>query len=85
MEEDGKRERGASGGGGRFGYDYFLGDLDGEVRADAWAKEAVRMALVNLSAVAAPAGTLPVVLVMVWKVTLTAVVPRYSAVTWVSW
>lgn len=48
VEEDGKRERGASGGGGRFGYDYFLGDLDGEVRADAWAKEAVRMALVNL-------------------------------------
>jgi TldD protein len=25
VEEDGKRERGASGGGGRFGYDYFLG------------------------------------------------------------
>lgn len=56
VEEDGKRERGASGGGGRFGYEYFLADLDGEVRADAWAKEAVRMALVNLSAVAAPAG-----------------------------
>ena len=66
VEQDGKRERGASGGGGRFGYDYFLGDLDGEVRADAWAKEAVRMALVNLSAVAAPAGTLPVVLGAGW-------------------
>ncbi|STI79665.1 TldD protein [Escherichia coli] len=38
-------ERGASGGGGRFGYEFFLADLDGEVRADAWAKEAVRMAL----------------------------------------
>lgn len=38
VEEDGKRERGASGGGGRFGYEYFLADLDGEVRADAWAK-----------------------------------------------
>ncbi|EBW3528588.1 metalloprotease TldD, partial [Salmonella enterica subsp. enterica serovar Virchow] len=61
VEEDGKRERGASGGGGRFGYEFFLADLDGEVRADAWAKEAVRMALVNLSAVAAPAGTMPVV------------------------
>jgi TldD protein len=35
-------------------------------RADAWAKEAVRMALVNLSAVAAPAGTLPVVLGAGW-------------------
>ena len=66
VEEDGKRERGSSGGGGRFGYDFFLGDLDGEVRADAWAKEAVRMALVNLSAVAAPAGTLPVVLGAGW-------------------
>ena len=66
VEEDGKRERGASGGGGRFGYDYFLADLDGDVRADAWAKEAVRMALVNLSAVAAPAGTLPVVLGAGW-------------------
>ena len=41
-------------------------DLDGEVRADAWAKEAVRMALVNLSAVAAPAGTMPVVLGAGW-------------------
>jgi TldD protein len=66
VEEDGKRERGASGGGGRFGYEYFLGDEDGDVRADAWAKEAVRMALVNLSAVAAPAGTLPVVLGAGW-------------------
>ena len=66
VEEDGKRERGASGGGGRFGYEFFPADLDGEVRADAWAKEAVRMALVNLSAVAAPAGTMPVVLGAGW-------------------
>ena len=36
VEEDGKRERGASGGGGRFGYEFFLADLDGEVRADGW-------------------------------------------------
>ncbi|HGM5490925.1 TPA: metalloprotease TldD [Serratia fonticola] len=66
VEEDGKRERGASGGGGRCGYDYFLEIVDGEVRADAFAKEAVRMALVNLSAVAAPAGTMPVVLGAGW-------------------
>jgi TldD protein len=66
VEEDGKRERGASGGGGRFGYDYFLEMVGGEVRADAFAKEAVRMALVNLSAVAAPAGTMPVVLGAGW-------------------
>lgn len=95
MEEDGKRERGASGGGGRFGYDYFLAPLDGDVRADVWAREAVRMALVNLSAVAAPAGMLPVVLGAGWpgallheavghglKVTLTVAAPRSSAVTW---
>ena len=66
VEDQGKRERGASGGGGRFGYEFFLADENGEVRADAWAKEAVRMALVNLSAVAAPAGTLPVVLGAGW-------------------
>ena len=66
VEESGKRERGSSGGGGRFGYDWFLEESDGEVRAEAWAKEAVRMALVNLSAVAAPAGTLPVVLGAGW-------------------
>ncbi|MBJ3814897.1 metalloprotease TldD [Shimwellia pseudoproteus] len=67
VEQDGKRERGASGGGGRFGYEWFLQPQDdGESRVDAWAKEAVRMALVNLSAVAAPAGMLPVVLGAGW-------------------
>lgn len=66
VEDHGKRERGASGGGARTGYEFFLADEEGEVRADAWAKEAVRMALVNLSAVAAPAGTLPVVLGAGW-------------------
>ncbi|MFW5386093.1 metalloprotease TldD [Yersinia sp. 2542 StPb PI] len=66
VEENGKRERGASGGGGRFGYDYFLETVDGEVRADNFANEAVRMALVNLSAVAAPAGAMPVVLGAGW-------------------
>lgn len=55
VEDNGKRERGACGGGGRFGYDYFLETVDGEVRADNFANEAVRMALVNLSAIAAPA------------------------------
>lgn len=36
------------------------------MRADVWAREAVRMALVNLTAVAAPAGMLPVVLGAGW-------------------
>ncbi|EGT3610684.1 metalloprotease TldD [Morganella morganii] len=66
VEEDGKREYGGSGGGGRFGYEYFLGTEDGEIRADHFAREAVRMALVNLSAVAAPAGSMPVVLGAGW-------------------
>ncbi|WP_034946874.1 metalloprotease TldD [Erwinia oleae] len=66
VEENGKRERGSSGGGGRFGYEFFLANEAGETRAEAWAREAVRMALVNLSAVAAPAGALPVVLGAGW-------------------
>ena len=66
VEEDGKRERGSSGGGGRTGYDFFLADEAGEVRAERWAREAVRMALANLSAVAAPAGSIPVVLGAGW-------------------
>lgn len=66
VEENGRRERGSSGGGGRSGYEYFLEMVDGDVRADAFAKEAVRMALVNLSAVAAPAGSMPVVLGAGW-------------------
>ncbi|TYL41770.1 metalloprotease TldD [Dickeya chrysanthemi] len=66
VEENGRRERGSSGGGARTGYDYFWQQAEGEVRAEAWAKEAVRMALVNLSAVAAPAGPMPVVLGAGW-------------------
>lgn len=61
-EQGGRREQGSDGGGGRFGY----GELaDGEV----WrgmADEAVRQALVNLEAVAAPAGTMTVVLGPGW-------------------
>jgi microcin-processing peptidase 2. Unknown type peptidase. MEROPS family U62 len=66
VEDQGKRERGSSGGGARTGYEFFYADENGDVRADAWAREAVRLALVNLSAVAAPAGTLPVVLGAGW-------------------
>ncbi|MBT0724669.1 metalloprotease TldD [Rosenbergiella sp. S61] len=66
VEDKGKREHGSCGGGGRTGYEFFLLDDQGETRCDGWAKEAVRMALVNLSAIAAPAGTLPVVLGAGW-------------------
>lgn len=66
VEQDGKRERGGSGGGGRFALDWFLEDLNGEIRAIYFAKEAVRQALVNLNAIAAPAGMMPVVLGAGW-------------------
>lgn len=66
VEQDGKRECGCSGGGGRIGYEYFLENINGEVRAHTYAKEAVRIALVNLSAVAAPSGNMEVVLGAGW-------------------
>ncbi|MTC49253.1 metalloprotease TldD [Providencia alcalifaciens] len=66
VEHDGKRERGASGGGGRYSYEYFLEIHQGQVLAEQYAREAVRMALVNLSAIAAPAGMMPVVLGAGW-------------------
>lgn len=62
VAQDGRRESGYTGGGGRYGYDYFLqGD-----RASGYAREAVRQALVNLDARAAPAGTMDVVLGPGW-------------------
>ncbi len=61
-----RRERGSSGGGGRFGYDYFLNDVQGQEVAYQFADEAIRQALVNLEAIAAPAGTMPVVLGSGW-------------------
>ncbi|HDR1507552.1 TPA: metalloprotease TldD [Pasteurella multocida] len=67
VEQDGKRERGSAGAGGRFGLDWFLATERGEVRAVYFAKEAVRQALVNLSAIAAPAGMMPVVLGAGWS------------------
>jgi TldD protein len=61
-EQNGRREQGSCGGGGRVSYDYFLDDQ----RADHFVEEAVRQALVNLEAVAAPAGSMPVVLGPGW-------------------
>ncbi|TLX65331.1 metalloprotease TldD [Stutzerimonas nosocomialis] len=63
VEQNGRRERGGQGGGGRTGYEFFLA----EDRAMGYAREALRQALVNLEAVAAPAGTLPVVLGSGWS------------------
>ncbi len=61
-EQDGRREQGSAGGGGR----YSLPELLANGRAKALASEAVRTALVNLEAVAAPAGSMPVVLGPGW-------------------
>lgn len=63
VEQSGRRESGSHGGGGRYDYSYFLT----EDRAMSYAREAVRQALVNLEAVPAPAGTLPVVLGSGWS------------------
>ncbi|MCL6415219.1 metalloprotease TldD [Aestuariirhabdus sp. Z084] len=62
-EHEGRRERGSSGGGGRCSYEHFLQDD----RASGYAREAVRQALVNLEAIPAPAGAMPVVLGPGWS------------------
>ena len=62
VEQDGRREQASSGGGGRSDYAFFI-EQD---RAKGYAREAVRQALVNLDAVAAPAGSMPVVLGPGW-------------------
>ena len=61
-EDGGRRETGVFGGGGRF----ELGRLEDEPLADDWAREAARQAILNLDAVPAPAGTMPVVLGPGW-------------------
>jgi TldD protein len=62
MEQDGRREQGYSGGGARTDLNYFLdGDLPLNV-----AKEAVRQAIVQFDAQAAPAGSMPIVLGPGW-------------------
>ncbi len=61
-EQNGRREQGGDGGGGRFGYgELFSGEI--------WrgmADEATRQALINLGADPAPAGTMDVVLGPGW-------------------
>ncbi|QCI16065.1 metalloprotease TldD [Buchnera aphidicola] len=68
VEDHGKRERGRSGGGNRTDYSFFLknDDYAKERRIDYWSKEAVRIALLNLSSEEAPSGMFPVVLGPGW-------------------
>ena len=62
VEQNGRRESGYAGGGGRYSYaELFAGG-----RPEKWAREALRQALVNLEAIDAPAGTMPVVLGSGW-------------------
>lgn len=62
LEENGRREQGYAGGGARSDLNYFRG---GDVPME-YAREAVRQAQVQLEAVAAPAGSMPVVLGPGW-------------------
>ncbi len=62
VEQNGRREQGSSGGGARDAFDFFLQ----QERGLGYAREAVRQALVNLEAVEAPAGSMPVVLGPGW-------------------
>lgn len=62
VEEGGRREQASSGGGGR----YSLEELAAGDKPQAWAREAVRQATVNLAAQAAPAGVFAAVLGAGW-------------------
>ena len=62
MHQNGRREQGSAGGGGRCSYDLFF-DTDA---AYEYARDAVRQAVVNLESVATPAGSMPVVLGPGW-------------------
>ncbi|HNP35174.1 MAG TPA: metalloprotease TldD [Woeseiaceae bacterium] len=62
LEQAGRREQGYAGGGARADLNYFL---DGELPLE-YAREAVRQAVVQLDAMPAPAGTMPVVLGAGW-------------------
>jgi TldD protein len=60
-EQDGRREQGHNGAGGRFGYAFYTDEI-----LENLAKDAVRQALVNLEARPAPAGMMTVVLGPGW-------------------
>ncbi|MER2513023.1 MAG: metalloprotease TldD [Nitrosomonas ureae] len=60
-EENGRREQGVAGGGGRFDYAYFTDEI-----LQDYAQKAVHQAIVNLDARPAPAGTMTVVLGSGW-------------------
>ena len=62
VDQDGRRESGTAGGGGRIGLDGLIDPADWQAKAH----EALRIALVNLRAEPAPAGVMDVVLGPGW-------------------
>ncbi len=62
VERNGQMESATAGGGGRFSLDFFLNTN----KAQEYAEDAVRKALINLDAEAAPAGSMTVVLGNGW-------------------
>lgn len=62
-EEKGRREKATAGGGGRSDYQRFVNAEE----ALGYAREAVRQAVLNLHAVDAPAGSMPVVMGSGWN------------------
>ena len=62
VEQGGRRESGSAGGGGRVGLDGLIDPTDWQAKA----REALRIALVNLEAVPAPAGVMEVALGPGW-------------------
>ncbi len=61
VEENGLREQGVAGGGGRFNYSYFTDSVLRE-----YAEKAVHQAIINLDAKPAPAGSMTVILGPGW-------------------
>ena len=66
LKDKEKRESFSSGGGGRYGYEYFLENK----RWQDYVDEAYKGALTNLKATAAPSGKMPVVLGSGWPAVL---------------
>ena len=62
VAQNGRRESGFAGFGGRYSYEELLADG----KPEKFAREALRQALVNLDAIDAPAGVMPVVLGHGW-------------------
>ena len=66
MEKEGRRERGSAGAGGRYSYQHFLQMTGEKYHYQIVADEAIHMARVNMQAIEAPAGNMPVVLGAGW-------------------